>query len=173
MPNLFSVVSNLFKPAQSKFPSDSTTEPAQITQSKVLLIVFDPVMDKTTGTTLSQQLKWFRPADLITGFMADMLEVSGGMARYQIVQRVDVDGFPAKTDGFRYTPQTYLEVLRGSTALHVPQEVNYNASLVNTTSCNVWQGMKSMKSGCSVSHMRAFMNPQWADRVHSGVMHRR
>jgi hypothetical protein len=127
MSNLFNVFSNLFKPAQPKYPADNATEPAQITQSKVLVIVYDPLMDKTTGTTLSQQQKWYRTADLITGFMADMLQVSGGMARYQIVQRVDADEFPAKTDGFQYTPQTYMGVLNGATSPHIPQEVNYNA----------------------------------------------
>ncbi len=127
MPNLFTLFSNFFKPAQAKFPADSTNEPARITQSKVLVIVYDPVMDKSTGITLSQQQRWYRPADLVNGFMADLLEVSGGMARYQIVQRVDVDGFPAKTDGFRYTPQTYMEVLRNTATPHFPQEVNYDA----------------------------------------------
>ena len=75
-------------------------------------------MDKSTGTTLSQQRKWYRPTDLVTGFMADLLQVSGGMARYQIVQRVDVDEFPAKTDGFQYTPQTYMDVLQGNASPH-------------------------------------------------------
>ena len=120
MPNFFSIFFNLFKPAQPKYPPDSATEPAQITQNKVLVIVYDPVMDRTTDTTLSQQQKWYRSADLITGFMADMFQVSGGMARYQIVQRVDVDEFPAKTDGFRYTPQTYMDVLNSSASPHTP-----------------------------------------------------
>lgn len=127
MTNLFTAFSNLFKTVQPKYPPDSATEPAQISQSKVLVIVYDPIMDKNTGVTLSQQQKWYRSADLITGFMADILQVSGGMARYQIVQRIDVDEFPAKTDGFKYTPQTYLEVLHGTASPHVPQEVNYNA----------------------------------------------
>src|SRR3990172_816250 len=117
MSNLINVFSNIFKVAQPKYPADSTTEPAQITQSKVLVIVYDPVMDKNSGKTLSQQQKWYRPADLITGFMADMLQASGGMARYQIVQRVDVDEFPAKIDGFQYNPNTYMDVLRGTTPL--------------------------------------------------------
>ena len=129
MSNFLNSLSNFFKSAQPKYPADSATEPAQITQSKVLVIVYDPIIDKSTGNTLSQQQKWYRPADLITGFMADMLQVSGGMARYQIVQRVDVDEFPAKTDNFRYTPQTYMNVLRGEAAPHTPSEVNYNAIL--------------------------------------------
>jgi hypothetical protein len=125
MSDFFSELARLFKPA--KYPGDSATEPAQITQSKVLVIVYDPVMDRSSGVTLSQQLKWYRPTDLVTGFMAELLQVSGGMARYQIAQRVDVDEFPAKTDGFRYTPQTYMDVLQGKASPHTPSEVNYNA----------------------------------------------
>ena len=122
--------------AKATFPVDSLTEPAQITQSKVLLIVYDPVMDKTNGTTLSQLQKWYRASDLITGFMADMLEVTGGLVRYQIVERIDLDEFPAKTDGFRYTPQTYLDVLQRKTTPHMPQEADYNSIL---TKFNVLQ----------------------------------
>jgi hypothetical protein len=121
------MLANFFKPA--KYPVDNTTEPAQITQSKVLVIVYDPVMDRSTGVTLSQQLKWYRPTDLITGFMADLLEVSGGMARYQIVQRMDVNEFPARTDGFQYTPQTYMDVLQGNASPHKPSGVDYYAIL--------------------------------------------
>jgi hypothetical protein len=127
MLKFFSALANLFKPA--KYPTDSAAEPAQITQSKVLVIVYDPIMDKSTGATLSQQRKWYRPTDLIGGFIADLQQVSGGMARYQIAQRVDVDEFPAKTDGFRYTPQTYMNVLQGSASPHVPSEVDYYAIL--------------------------------------------
>ena len=127
MNKFFGALSNFFKPARPKFPSDSATEPAKITQSKVLVIVYDPVMDQTTGTTLSQQQSWYRTSDLITSFMLDMIQISGGMARYQIVQRVDLNEFPAKTDGFRYTPQEYMNVLRGAVPPHMPQEVNYNA----------------------------------------------
>lgn len=127
MSGLFEELLNLFKSA--KYPGDSVSEPAQITQSKVLLLVYDPIMDPSTGITLSQQQSWYRTADLITGFMADLLNISAGMARYQIVQRVDINEFPAKTDGFRYTPQTYMEVLRGTASPHMPQEANYNAIL--------------------------------------------
>jgi hypothetical protein len=127
MSNLLNVFSNIFKTTQPKYPTDSTNEPAQIILSKILVIIYDPVMDKTTGKTLSQQQKWYRPADLITSFMADMLQVSGGMARYQIVQRLDLDEFPAKIDGFQYNPQTYMDVLHGTASPHIPQEADYNA----------------------------------------------
>lgn len=126
MNNFFGALSKLFKP---KYPPDSISEPAQITKSKVLVIVYDPVMDKTTGKTLSQQMTWYRTTDLVNGFLADLSQISGGLARYEIVQRVHVDEFPAKTDGYRYTPEIYMNVLRGTVPPHMPQEVDYNAIL--------------------------------------------
>ncbi len=130
MSNILGPISNFFsrKPKTRKAPPDSETEPAQIIQSKVLAIVYDPVME-ASGNTLSQQQNWHRASNLITVFMSDLLQASGGTARYQIVERVDLDEFPAKIDGFRYTPQSYLDVLRGIASPHVPQEVDYKAIL--------------------------------------------
>lgn len=127
MMDFFTFLASLFKPA--KYPADSETEPAQITQSKVLLIVYDPIMDSASGTTLSQKMKWYRTADLISGFVGDLTQVSNGMARYQIVQRVDVAEFPIKTDGFRYTPQGYMDVLQGNVTPHSPSGADYYAIL--------------------------------------------
>ena len=126
MRNFFTSFLNLFRPAPRGYSATNTNEPAYATRSKVLVINYDPVMDKTTGQKLSQQMHWYKTADLLAGFISDILEVSNGLARYEIVQRVDVDEFPAKTDGFRYTPQTYMDVLNRNTMPHTPQEVNYN-----------------------------------------------
>jgi len=126
MPSFLETLFNLFRPAP--YPKDSATEPAQITRSKVLVINYDPVMDSARNT-LSKVMNWKNPSDLLVGFMADLTEVSQGMARYEIVQRIDVNEFPAKTDGFRYTPQTYLDVWNRVSAPHSPQEVNYQSIL--------------------------------------------
>lgn len=109
-------------------PVDSSDEPAKICNSRVLVIVYDPIMD-AAGRKLSQVMNWKTVEELATGFMGDILQSSGGMARYQIAQRIDVNEFPAKTDGFCYDPQTYMAVLRGEAAPHMPQEVDYNAIL--------------------------------------------
>jgi hypothetical protein len=129
MSNFFSSLLNFFRPAPRGYPANNTNEPAYVTRSKVLVINYDPVMDKTTGQKLSQQMRWFKTDDLLAGFIADVLEVSNGLARYEIVQRIDVDEFPAKTDGFKYTPQTYMDVWMRTAPPHTPQEVNYNAIL--------------------------------------------
>lgn len=94
---------------------------------KTLVIVYDPVVDPTRGKRLSEFMRWNRVEDLAKGFMTDILQVSGGLARYQIVQRIDVDGFPAKVDGYQYDAQTYLNVVRGFSRPYMPQEANYHA----------------------------------------------
>ncbi|GAB4538817.1 MAG: hypothetical protein Fur002_02930 [Anaerolineales bacterium] len=131
MLKFFEFLFNLFRPAQPvqpKPPADNLTEPAQISHSKVLALVYNPLMD-SSGTTLQQKMNWYNVNDLISGFIADLLEVSGGMARYQIVERVDLNEFPLKTDGYRYTPQEYLRVWQSASAPHMPQEADYYAIL--------------------------------------------
>ncbi len=106
---------------------DNSDEPVQVTVLKTLVIVYDPVVDSKTGKRLSQFMNWNRVEDLAKGFMTDILQVSGGLARYQIMQRIDVDGFPAKVDGYYYDARTYLDVVRGVSRPYMPQEADYHA----------------------------------------------
>jgi len=106
---------------------DNSEEPPQVTVLKTLVIVYDPVVDPRTGTKLSEFMHWNRVEDLARGFMTDILQTSGGLARYQIIQRIDVDGFPAKVDGYVYDAQTYLNVMRGVNRPYMPQEADYHA----------------------------------------------
>lgn len=109
-------------------PSDNDSEPAQLTNNRVLVLVYDPPMDDS-GKKLSEQQNWHHAEEIAAGFMGDILKTSGGMLHYQIVQRIDVDEFPALTDGFQYTPQSYLDVLRGVTPPHAPQTADYPSIL--------------------------------------------
>jgi len=136
--SLWDIILSLFgrkkptPPPQPPVPSgplDDPDEPAQVTVSKVLVIVYDPVVDPASGKKLSERLGWRRIEDLATDFMADILQYSHGMARYQVVERIDVDEFPAKVDGYRYTPQTYMDVLRNVSQPYMPQGVDYYAIL--------------------------------------------
>ena len=68
-------------PAQPLIPPDSTTEPVRIVTSRVLLVIYDPIMDLASGTKLSQTMKWNRPDDLANLYIQDIMETSGGLAR--------------------------------------------------------------------------------------------
>src|SRR5690348_6234197 len=108
----------------SKPSQPANIEPAVIVSPRVLVVVYDPVIDPATGMKLTQHMNWKRPEDLISGFVADLLTVSGGLARYQIVKRIEVNEFPVKTDGFRYTAQTYASVQAGKTQAHKPDTLD-------------------------------------------------
>jgi hypothetical protein len=57
------------------------------------------------------------------------LLVSNGLVRHQIVERYDVDAFPAKVNGYVYAAQEYLNVVRGVSRPYMPQEADYYAIL--------------------------------------------
>ena len=106
---------------------DTSPEPARRTVSRVLNIIYNPTMNAETGEKLTDQSGWQNPDDLAVGFSADTLETSHGMARYDIVERIEVDAFPVLKDGFRYAPSLYLDVLHGVTPPHQPYDVDYHA----------------------------------------------
>ena len=134
MPSLLEIIAALLgrkkppsAPAKPVLPLDSTNEPAQLSLSRVLVLVYNPVVDSSTGRKLAESQGWYRIEDLATTYMADILKASGGLARYQIAQRIDINEFPVKTDGFRYAPQTYMDVLRGVTPPRNPPEADYSS----------------------------------------------
>lgn len=108
---------------------DSDTEPAQITNPKVFLIIFNPTMDPSSGAKMADYMGWRRPDDLVSGFIADVLQASGGLARYSIARRIELDEFPVLADGFRYTPESYAAVMRSGGQPHNPQGIDYGAIL--------------------------------------------
>jgi len=110
-------------PPPPPVPADDPGYLFSLRPQKVLLIVFDPKMPD--GQPLSRSRGWNAVSDLVRAFQDQLLGVSYGLARFEIVERLELDEFPQKVDGFRYTPTTYLDVLRGLTPPHQPQEVDY------------------------------------------------
>jgi hypothetical protein len=124
---------------QSPSPPDNNIEPARILTSRVLLVIYDPVMNTVTGKKLSSTMNWQRVDDLVTGFIADIATASGGLARYQVVDRIELNEFPSKTDGYRYTPETFMAVMQGATP-YAPSMANYNQIL---TQLNILQRVQN------------------------------
>ena len=113
--------------SQPALVNDSADEPPQVTVLKTLVIVYDPVVEASTEAKLSQYMHWNSVEELAKGYMSDLLQVSGGLVRHQIVQRIDVDAFPAKVNGYQYDAETYLKVVRGESRPYMPQEADYHA----------------------------------------------
>ncbi|MCA9973931.1 MAG: hypothetical protein KC425_27150 [Anaerolineales bacterium] len=109
----------LLRPAVSAATVASAIEPVS---PKVSLIVHAP---RVNGRMLHQVLGWHDPDALVRQYMADLQEASGGYLNYQIVERIEVDAFPVKADGFVYDADTYLYRWRSRTGFHVPDLVDY------------------------------------------------
>lgn len=93
---------------------------------RVLLIIHNP---KQHGRKLTQILPWNDPDMLTQAYMQDLRAASNGFLNYQIVERLEVDAFPRKEDGFQYDIDTYLFRWRSRTGFHVPDRVDYAALL--------------------------------------------
>src|SRR5258708_3609606 len=75
---------------------------------KVLAIIHNPVIRSRGGPKLHQAFGWNDPDVLAKGYADDIRECSYGIVDYQVVERIEVDGFPVKRDGFAYAEATYL-----------------------------------------------------------------
>jgi hypothetical protein len=126
-----SILDSLFYSGREEKPiipvtgTDPNGEYPQPMAIRTLVIVYEPTMDATKGIKLSRYMHWNNVEDLAKGYMSDVLEVSGGLVRHQLVQRIDVDEFPSKVDGFHYDPIDYYNVVHGMLRPHMPQEADY------------------------------------------------
>ena len=94
-----------------------------------MLVIYNPIMDPETGARMVQTMHWNDPDNLANTFIQDILETSGGLAHYQIVQRMELNEFPALTDGYRYDAQTYRAVMKKTQPAHQPEYANYQGIL--------------------------------------------
>jgi hypothetical protein len=106
-------------------PMQYGDEPLQPLTPRALVIVYDPVVNRSTGEKLTQRMGWSRADDLIAGYIADIDECSGGLVKYRVVDQVVVDEFPQKADGFCYDADTFLAVMNGTAPAHDPDMVDY------------------------------------------------
>lgn len=99
-------------------------EIAGVVRPKVLAIIHNPLMPN--NQKIQQVYRWNDPDKLAQGYIDDIAHCSHGYARYQIVDRIEVDAFPLKLDGFRYTPGTFAQAWQTS-RFHNPDAVDYLA----------------------------------------------
>lgn len=96
---------------------------------KVLMIVHDPPVPSEGNKRLTQIFKWHDPDQLAKGYIEDLRNCSGGYLNYQIVERIDSDIFPPKQDGFAYSGDEYVKVIRQQSKPHDPDYLDYRARI--------------------------------------------
>lgn len=106
----------------------ATADPEPL-ERPVLAIIHDPVIRSQGGRKLHQVLGWNQADDLARRYIADVATASYGLTRYAVAARIEMDGFPAKQDGFVYTPESYLACWRARAGFHQPDAVDYHRLL--------------------------------------------
>jgi hypothetical protein len=105
-------------------------------QKKILLLVFNPVLESKPGSPkLNEYFNWNDPYKLTQQLIDDFREVSNGFVNYVISEKIEVDGFPLKEDGFQYTDESYVACIEDHNKCHYPDEVNYSLILDKYNVC--------------------------------------
>jgi hypothetical protein len=104
-------------------------EPPPSLRPRVLVIVYNPIIHAEGSRTLLEVMGWHDVGDLIRDYVADLRDCSGGFVDYQVVQRMEVDAFPVKADGFRYDEAQFLQCWRSGAGWHEPDFADYEAIL--------------------------------------------
>ena len=86
--------------------------------------------------TLVDVLGWNDPDRLADELASDLRDVSHGYANFEIVERLQVDVFPVKKDGFQYTGRTFLQAWQTRRGFHMPDDVDYHAILAGSDLVN-------------------------------------
>jgi len=95
--------------------------------AKVVVVVYDPILEREGGKRMTEFLGANDPVEY-SHILANVIrEASWGYVNYEIVDAIRVDGFPVKTDGFRYTDESFLEVRK--TQNWQPATISYKKML--------------------------------------------
>ena len=92
---------------------------------KVLKIVHNARIPSEGNRKLSEVLGWNNHKQLAAGYISDLRRISYGYANYQVVDEIEVDGFPVKIDGFAYTGDQFVRLWRARRGFHKPDAVDY------------------------------------------------
>jgi hypothetical protein len=109
-------------------PTLSSDPPGSVkpVHPRVLLIIYNPTIPSEDGRKLVDVLKWNNPDKLVEDYIADIRDASYGYCNYKIVERIEVDQFPIKADGFAYTGDSFISAWRARGGFHQPDWVDYD-----------------------------------------------
>lgn len=87
---------------------DESLKPEPV-HKKVLMITHNPILRSKGGQTVKEYFGWNDPEQLASAYIEDVRWSSYGYANYEVIEHIEVDGYPVKRDGFQYTEESYLK----------------------------------------------------------------
>jgi hypothetical protein len=124
--------SNRKHPLEADIPDSPTPTPTRSQTKlspihpKVLAIIHNPAISPLGGAKAQKAYRWNDPDRLAQGYMDGVAQASNGYAQYEIVERIEVDEFPVKKDGFSYTGESFHHAWT-TRQFHQPDAVDYLA----------------------------------------------
>lgn len=96
--------------------------PTETINPKVLLVIYNPIIESRNGRKLTDVAGWNDPDTLTQSFINITRQISNGIINFSIAERNELDEFPLHEDGFQYTDDTFLTCLqtRTRTDCHKP-----------------------------------------------------
>lgn len=96
---------------------------------KVLVLNYDPVMPDSDGRVLHEVCSFNDPKSLADQYIAEVELVSGGYIKYKVAEWRELNEFPVKKDGFKYSAETFLAVKANEAKPHDPDALDYDRVL--------------------------------------------
>lgn len=103
---------------------------------RVLQAIYDPKIPSAGDQNLSQVFGWNNVDHLVEAFTVNLKEASYGICNYQIVDRIELNAFPIKEDGYIYSADSYIHSWRSGKGFHVPDWADYHRILDETRAIN-------------------------------------
>ncbi len=77
-------------------------------RKKVLVLIYNPVIESKGNKRLTEVYHWNNPDKLIEQYIADVNTASHGIVEYKVVDKKVIDEFPVHVDGFRYDDDSFM-----------------------------------------------------------------
>lgn len=91
----------------------------------VLVLSFDPIVGAGGSTKLHEIYGWADPKFLASEFIKDISAASHDLVNYNIVEWKEINDFPEKVGGFKYTFETYAACLSNTSTCRTPDDLDY------------------------------------------------
>ena len=92
---------------------------------RVLIVIFNPVIEAQGKQRLVDLMGWNDPNSLSQEYAQVIQESSGGYVEYQVDGTIEIDGYPAKNNGHVFTDEEYLECLTPSRGYNCVLLIDY------------------------------------------------
>lgn len=103
---------------------------------KVLVLIFNPVLENQGNLKLVNYKNWNDPNNLTSQFISAIKSSSGGVVNFTIAQTIEVDDYPTKTDGYKFSDDSYLQCVNsGGSNCHSPDLADYRAMIDRIDAC--------------------------------------